>query len=495
MAKPSLKQKTVSGFKWLAFNQIIQRVIRVIAFAILSRILEPSVFGLFAMAFIAVDGFSLFKSFGVDAALIQRREDESFERAKHTAFYLVQLIGIGIFVIFQITAPIVGSFLKNQEVVTIMRVLGVIFIIGNLGRIPNVLLTKRMEFRLLSIIEFVTSVINAVCSVIFALIWPNVWSLVLAYLVKQLFYASSVWWFERYRIKFVFDPKIAKQLFHFGKFLVGIGFIGYLGYNLDSMLISRYLGATALGFFVMAANVTAFTQQQVMQHLGRVLFPAMASLQDEPERIKGAYLKSVRFISTVAIPFSLGIILVAKDFVLAFYGDKWLAIVPMIQLLAIAQLADPLTGTSGAVFMGCGKTKYNYYTELLRFALRLITAIPLMKHFGIMGIVYSSLIVEIMQEIVVFVLVKRLIHFTIMDYVRQLIPSTFCSICMLGIVYAVKFLLQNYNLPSILNFHNLLPLALFALAGLPTYIFAYYLVDRVMVKEIFNLIFHAGKAA
>jgi O-antigen/teichoic acid export membrane protein len=494
MAAPTLKQKTVSGFKWLAFNQFAQRGVRILAFAALARILEPSTFGLFAMAFIAIDGFSLFKSFGVDGALIQRKEDETFERAKHTAFFLVQFIGVAIFLLFQLTAPLVGLLLNNEEVVTIMRVLGFIFIIGNLGRIPNALLTKRMEFKLLSIIEFATTVINSICAVLFALIWPNIWSLVLAYLVKQIFNSFASWWFERYNAKLVFDRKIAAELFHFGKFMVGIGVIGYIAFNLDSVLISRFLGAAALGYYVMASNVTAFTQQQVMNHLGRVLFPAMAKLQEDPERVKGAYLKSVRFISIVAIPFSFGIILVAHDFVMALYGEKWLVIVPMIQLLALAQLAGPLIGTAGAVFMGCGKVKYGYYNQVLRFTLRLVTAIPLMHYFGLMGAVYSALIVEVVGEIFIFTLVKRLVKFRMRDYLRQLVPSTLCTLCMIIAVLGVKMILSVVTIPPVLEFHNILPVVLFALAGVPVYIGAYYLVDRAVVKEVFGLIFRTGKA-
>lgn len=494
MAAPTLKQRTVSGFKWLAFNQFAQRVVRILSFAVLARILEPSTFGLFAMAFIAIDGFSLFKSFGVDGALIQRKEDETFERAKHTAFFLVQFIGVAIFILFQLAAPLLGLVLNNEEVVTIMRVLGVIFIIGNLGRIPNALLTKRMEFRLLSIIELATTVLNSVCAVIFALIWPNVWSLVLAYLVKQIFYSVATWWFERYNPKFIFDKKIAAELFHFGKFMVGMGVIGYIAFNLDTVLISRFLGAAALGYYIMASNVTAFTQQQVMNHLGRVLFPAMAKLQEDPERVKGAYLKSVRFISIVAIPFSLGIIFVAHEFVMALYGEKWLVIVPMIQILAFAQLAGPLIGTAGAVFMGCGKVKYGYYNQLLRFTLRIMTAIPLMKMFGIMGAVYSALIVEIVGEIFIFVLVKRLVKFRMVDYLRQLVPSSICTACMLVAVFGVKMLLSVVTIPPVLEFHNILPVVLFALVGIPVYIGVYYLVDRSVVKEVFGLIFRTGKA-
>jgi O-antigen/teichoic acid export membrane protein len=493
---PTLKQKTVSGFKWLVINHFGQRVIRVVSVAILARILDPSVFGLFAMAFIAIDGFSLFKSFGVDGALIQRKAtDPSFETAKHTAFFLIQFIGIAIFLAFQIAAPWIGLFLKNQEVVTIMRVLGAIFIVGNLGRIPNALLTKQMRFKLLSTIELVTSVLNSVCSVIFAFLWPNVWSLVLAYLVKQIFNASATWYYERFKVKLIFDWKIAKELFHYGKFMVGMGLLGYIAFNLDNVLISRYLGPAMLGYFVLAENITSFTHQQVMQHIGRVLFPAISTIQDDPAMIKRAYLKAVRFISIVAIPFSVGIAVVAKDFVLALYGEKWLDIVPLIQLLAISQIVNPLLGCAGAVFMGCNKPKYSYYLQLSRLLVKVPLVIVMMKQFGLLGVVYTHMILEFSFGAVIYILVQRLVKFPVIDFIKQLVPSAICTFVMVGVILIIKSIMAAYPAPWLFEFHHVLPLFLFAAAGLPAYIGAFYLIDRAAVKEVFALILPGRKTA
>ena len=88
--------------------RILQKAITVISFAILARILEPHAFGLFAMAFIPIDGFSLFKSFGIDMALVQRKDN--IEVATHTAFFLTQATGILIFLLLLAE----GSHVQSQ---------------------------------------------------------------------------------------------------------------------------------------------------------------------------------------------------------------------------------------------------------------------------------------------------------------------------------------------------------------------------------------------
>ena len=66
----SIRQKTISGFKWVALSNYVQKGLSVLTFIVLARLLEPEVFGLFAMAFIVIDGLSLFKNMGIDADLI-----------------------------------------------------------------------------------------------------------------------------------------------------------------------------------------------------------------------------------------------------------------------------------------------------------------------------------------------------------------------------------------------------------------------------------------
>src|SRR3989338_530231 len=143
----TLKQKTVSGFKWLLVNNILQKVISVGTFAILARILEPSTFGLFAMAFIAIDGISLFKTFGLDVGIIQKKNIP--EKANHTAFFII--LGLSIllaFICFGL-APFVGTFFNNHELGSIIRALGVVFVMSGFGRVPSAVLTKQLRFKLI----------------------------------------------------------------------------------------------------------------------------------------------------------------------------------------------------------------------------------------------------------------------------------------------------------------------------------------------------------
>ena len=484
----SLKQRTVSSVKWLVINNVLQKVINVVAFAILARILQPRAFGLFAMAFIAIDGFSLFKSFGIDSALVQRK-DNHLDVVRDTAFFLTQAVGFTIFILFQLAAPIAAHLLHNHDVLSIMRALSVVFIFGCLGRIPNALLSKQMRFELIATIDFVASVVNSVLAVVFALISPSVWSLVWAYLFKQITMASLSWYFERYHVKWKFDWKIAKELLHFGKFMVGIGLVGYLIYNLDDIVVGRILGAAALGYYALAFNISQFINAQFIAHVGKVMFPAYVQVQNDSETLKRAFLKTIRFVSVISIPFGMVLLSLAHELVLGIYGEKWLPIVPLIRLFGIVQMVNPLFGCSYPVFWACGKPNIAYRLNLLTLVIETPLLIFMTKFYGLVGTVVAMISLTVVVGPLSAMFVRRIVKFKFHEVLTQLIPSFASGTVMVITIFVFKNISALHHVLSSVTFHHLMPAAFFCLVAFLSYFIAFFFIDRSAVIEVKKMIF------
>jgi len=88
-----LKQKTMSGLRWMTVTTVVQRVLGLGAIIILARLLEPADFGLYSLAFVVIDALTLFHNFGIDAALVQHKGDEQL--AADTAFWISGISGSG----------------------------------------------------------------------------------------------------------------------------------------------------------------------------------------------------------------------------------------------------------------------------------------------------------------------------------------------------------------------------------------------------------------
>ncbi len=488
----SLKQRTISGIKWQVINKVIQKMISVISFAILARILEPATFGLFALAFVMIDGIGLFRTFGIDAGVIRRKECPDI--VKDTAFFIVQSSGIVIFIICFFSAPIAAHFFKNPEVKSVIQALGFIFIMSCMGRISQAVLVREMKFKLLSVVEMIGSTLNSVFAVIFALFTPTVWALVGAYLIKQLTITLLTVHFSGYKFKWQFDFKIAKELFHFGKFLVGESVLWFLSGNIGNVAIARCLGTVALGYYALAGNIINFMNSHFTALTSNVLFPAYATLQNDPEDLKRAYLKTNRFVAMINTPFCVAIIILARDLTLTLYGKKWLPIVPLMQLIAFTQIVAGLTISTGTIFNGCGKPKYAYYLALVHLICRIPLIIIFTMKWGVYGTVASNLVLSAIVTPAYFYLMKRIVHYRYRELIAQILPSMYCSLIMAASIFLIQNVFQHYHLVPAFHLHNAYVLLSSVIVGFLAYVAGSFLIDRSSSIEMKQMLFKLESA-
>lgn len=481
----ALKHKTVSGVKWLAANNILQKVISVATFAVLARILSPSIFGLFAMAFIFIDALNLFWTLGVDGALIQRKEQE--DHAKHTAFFMILGFGFLVFLACMVLAPVAGMFFRNESVVSVIRGLGIVYISGCLTRVPNAILTREMRFRLMSVIQLIGSIVNSVFAIIFALLYPSIWALVWAYLLKQLVMTVLSWYFSGYRVRLAFSPVIAKELSGVGKFMWGQTVFQFVSQNLDKIVVARMLGAISMGYYALAYNVSNFTQTHFVSLVSRVLFPTYSNIQHQEDLLKRAYLKALHFVAMVSIPYGFFLIFLAKEFVSAIYGPKWLEVIPLIQLFGFFQLFLPIFECSNPVFMGCGKPQHSYQLRLFGFLVKLPLIFILAKYFGLPGVIVAALGSDLLFIPLNYYWIRSLIGFTGQEFIKQLYPSLISALMMIGVIGVTKYFLTSHPLPM-MEFKNAIVLGGFSLLAVFSYLAAFFVIDRSSVMEVKQMV-------
>ena len=271
----SLKKQTVSSLKWQIGANVLQKIITFGATIILARLLGPSAFGLFALTMVIVSSFELFKSLGIDSALI--RKADNFEDAANTAFVIIPLLGILLYIVLNFSAPIIAKFLNNRELLPIIRVLGIVFVISCFSKVPQASLERDMHFKKISIAEFTSSIIFSVSAVVFAFLNFRVWSLVYAYIIKMFVYMAMIWIYAQWRPKLFFNKTLALEMFNFGKFVFLASAVWFIKMNLDNFLVGKLLGLTMLGLYAIAFNIANFGADYFGNKVYKVIYPAYSN--------------------------------------------------------------------------------------------------------------------------------------------------------------------------------------------------------------------------
>lgn len=348
----------------------------------LARLLAPSDFGLYGIALLSLSALETFSQTGFTQALIQKKEDTKLYLDTAWTFQVIR--GLVLAIILVLGAPLMGAFFGEPRAVLLVRVLGAAVFLKSLGNIGIVYFRKELKFHKQFVYEFSGTFADLAVAIPAAFILRSVWALVFGLLAGNLARTVISYFVHSYRPRLGFSQEQFKELFAFGRWILGSTIVVFLATQGDDIFLGKVLGVTALGFYQMAFRFANLPGSE-FGVLSRVAFPAYSKLQDNIPKLKTAYLKMVRFVTFLAIPLAGGIFMLGPQFTQIFLGDKWMPIVPALRILVISAMVRVTIGTGGALFNARGRPDIDFKMNLARVITLAITIYPLTVLWKISG--------------------------------------------------------------------------------------------------------------
>lgn len=360
----SLKQKTITGLKWTTYSTIIVTLLQLAQISILARFLDPSAFGLMALVMVVIGFSQAFLDMGISNAIIHKQEI-SHEQLS-TLYWVNVLAGIVLFTIVCAVAPLVASFYHEPELTLLTILVGVTFLIQPFGQQFMVLWQKEMRFAEMAKIDIINKFVSLAVSVWFAYDGYGVYALVYGTIAGVVIQTSQfmVLGLREHKPSFVFRVAEIKEFMSFGAYQIGERTINYFNSQIDTLLIGKLLGAEALGIYSIAKQLIMRPAQIFNPIITKVTFPMMAKIQDDTERLKNIYLKTIHYLSSVNFPIYALMIVLAPELVMVLFGDKWMDAVPIVQILSIYGALRSTGNPIGSLLLAKGKAKLGFYWNL-----------------------------------------------------------------------------------------------------------------------------------
>lgn len=479
-----LKHATVKAMKWSLGASILQRAISFTCTVILARILSPTVFGLFALAFVVIDTFGLFKSMGFDSALIQRKD--KIKEAADTAFMIIPLLGVCLYVILFFSSPLIGRFFDNSEIANVLKILGVVFVFSCFNKIPLTLLQKEMSFKKIAISDLLSSFFYSLSAVIFASLGYGIWSLVFAYILKTFLYTIMIWKYSSWRPGFKYDRQIAKEMFDFGKYYFLDTIAWFLRRNGDNALVGKLLGASALGIYAFSFNIAFLGVDYFGSKIANIAYPAYSKIQHDIEHMSRAFLKVTKFSSLFALPFSCGIFLLSDNFINTLLGAKWVMAIPVLKVLIWSGMFGTLTSSVSGIFLALCKTKLSFKITMIQLILFFGLVYPSVKYFGILGVSVLVTVCYGIGTIVSYVYAAKILSIPYTDFFKTFASSVLSSTLMSGVIIVFKYVIPISSLPIFsIPFVNIVALSVI---GATSYAAGIYLTEKGLFSEMRSLL-------
>ena len=481
-SRRTLPQKMVQGGAYLSSLKVIRKILSLIRLIIIGRILAPSDFGLMGIALLTMSAIETFSRTGYREALIQKKEDI---RGYLDAAWTVLIIrGFIIFIAIYLLAPYASLFFHSPAVVPIIQVLGFAFFFEAFNNIGVVFFRKELEFNKVFIHRFVGISTNFVVAVIAALILRSVWALVFGLLAEKIVSIIVSYIIHPYRPRFSKDIEKARELFGFGKWILGSSILVFIGEHIDDIFVGRVLSATALGFYQMAYRISNMLETEITQVITGVAFPAYAKLQDQPIRLRKAYFRIMRLTMAISIPIAVGMVFLAPEFTMVFLGEKWMSMVVVIQFLAVAGLVKSIISTGSPLFAGSGYPNYQFYMQLIRGLTIIVVIYPLIMYAGISGAALGVILSMVSMLIIWYPLSQKIIRASWKIYFRTLWPPVFCSLFMAGGLYIAKIFWEPVGQSLVVGISIF---SMIVITSIGIYLAAMYVLHKYYPKyDIFN---------
>ena len=391
----SLSQRVVKGGFWVFLLRITQQLFNFVRLVILARILSPNDFGLMGIALLTMATLDTFSQTGFQQALIQKKED--IKPYLDSAWTVLILRGFILFAILFFIAPYAAIFFNAPEAKPIIQVIGFAVLFQAFTNIGVIYFQKELVFNKQFIYQISGTLADFAVAISAALILRSVWALVFGLLAGNAVRCFVSYLIHPYRPHLNLDLEKARELFGFGKWVLGSSILVFLITQGDDIFVGKLLGATALGFYQMAYRISNIPATEITHVISQVTFPAYSKLQDNISKLREAYLKVLQVTAFLSFPIAGLIFVLAPDFTKIFLGEKWMPMVPAMQILVFAGLVRSIAATTGPVFHAVGKPKIDTKWQIIRLLVLAALIYPFTIKWGILGtsiVVFLSIFVS-----------------------------------------------------------------------------------------------------
>ena len=337
MSLKDLKERSLRAASVKVFSQGINFLLRIGSLIVLARLLDPKDFGLVGMVTAFTGVFNILKDPGLSMITVQRPTITKEEVS--TLFWLNMLVGVVLGVLFFALAPFLVMFYREPALFEVTASLAIGLIFYAAGVQHSALLQRDMRFGTLSMVEITAQATSTILGIAMALCGYGYWALVWMTVTTPAVFTACMWLTTTWIPGKPHRGAGVRSIVRFGGTTTLYGLITYFSYNLDKILLGRFLGPEALGIYGRAFQLITIPSENLNAATGDVLFATLSRLQNDPSRFKNYFLKAYSLVLSLTLPSTLACVLFADEIILLVLGPKWKEAVLIFRLLAPTILA------------------------------------------------------------------------------------------------------------------------------------------------------------
>lgn len=446
---------------WSGLEKGSTYLVNILIQIILARLLSPEDYGVIAMLSIFFAISQAFIDSGFTTTLIQKQD--CTKKDYNSVFTFNILVSLIFYLVFFIAAPYLEKFYNFNNLTSIIRVYSLNLILNSFSMVHRVKLMKSLQFKEITIITFISSILSALPAIILAYSGWGYWALILQVITNSILSTiltlAKTKWIPHMEI----SKDSIKKLAPLGIRVMIVSQFHAIYNNIYSILIGKKFNAIELGYFDRGKTLAGTGSIGFSDFYMRALFPIQSKIQSDNILLEKSYNQSFNLICILILPFSLFISTFSKEFIVLLYGEKWISCAPLLSILTIGYLLYPLQNLNINILKVKGYGHFLLKSEFIKKAIGLLVAL-LIINFNLIIVAWGWTLCAIFEFLISeyyyfkacnFSISKNLIYFskllivyiilsnTIYFIITQYITNKYLIIILGAIIYLVVYFIIN----------------------------------------------------
>lgn len=438
------KDNVFKNLIWRFLERTGAQIVQFIVSIILARVLLPEDYGTIALITVFITILNVFVDSGLGGALIQKKDTDNIDFS--TVFYTNLVFCIVLYTLLFFIAPFIASFYNNEQLIPIIRVLGITILISSIKNIQQSYVSKTMQFKKFFFATLVGTILAAVIGIYMAYKGKGVWALVTQQIVNAGIDTIILWITVRWRPDFIFSFSRLRGLFSFGWKMLLSSLLAVTYNNLRQLIIGKKYTKEDLAYYNRGEQFPNVIVSNINNSIDSVLFPTLSAEQDNIPRVKEMVRRSIKTSVFLIAPLMMGLAACAPGIVRLVLTEKWSGCVPFLRIFCVTYMFYPIHTANLNAIRALGRSDIFLKLEILKKIIGFVILFSSMW-FGVYVMAYCLILQDVLAQIINSYPNKKLLNYTYLEQLKDIVPSIIIAAIM-GILVA---LLNIVNMSDILR--------------------------------------------
>jgi len=378
-------QQAIRGLRWIGSARLMSQVITWSLTVLTVRLLRPVDYGIVATAGLFTVTAALLLDSGLNAVLISWKDMTA--EIQGAAASMVMLLSLALAIVIMIMAPAAGRGFRDPALVSALRVAALQLPVSGLTVVPLAALLRKMSFRRIALCQSVSGICQGLFTLAMAYLGEAYWALIWGTIFGYAMRAVLLW----ISLDAPLWPNLRfgelRPLLGSGIQMLGHRLLQYVSGDCDIFALGWLQGATILGPYSLAKNLSQSILDLLADTVSQVAVPSFAAKRDDMDAQTSGLILMISTAATLVFPSFWLMSAISQLALPLIFGARWIPVVFPFVAFTFMLPVRSIYGLLDSAIIGLGENSMALKNAITRGA----TMIPLIATGAWFGVKWAAI--------------------------------------------------------------------------------------------------------